>query len=164
MGSFEKVGDWAKVHALCANLGKELEAARQLSLKRWGLKAEAIATKHMSSQDLNWKPLDPTYLASKIRKGLSEDILTATSDYFQAIQSWVDTKTGTSYAGVKKTVRDREDNLIADIAAVHEFGSKSGKIPPRPLWQPTYKETVAWFWKSNSTPERIFMKNIKRYL
>lgn len=162
--AMQKVGDWDKVGLLLANLAKEMEIARQLSLQRWGLKAEQIATKHISSQDLGWKPLDPKYLADKVRKGLSENILVATSDYFQAIQSWVDKKTATAYAGVKKQVLNSEGEVIADIAAVHEFGSKSGKIPARPLWQPTFKETVDWFWKSDYTPEKIFIKNIRKYL
>lgn len=156
----QKIGDWEKVGLMIANLGAEMKKARELSLKAWGLKAESFALKHMRDQDLSWQPLNPHYLASKIRKGYSENILIATSDYFQAINSWVEDDT--AYAGVKKTVTNSDGDVIADIAAVHEFGA--GGIGARPLWQPVFKETMDWFMTSDKTPIRIFEKNIKKYL
>ena len=51
--------------------------------------------------------------------------------------------------------------ILADIAAVHEFGSQSGNIPARPLWQPSYKEAVEWHEKNND-PRDIFMKKLRR--
>lgn len=160
----ERVGNWEGITRLIANLAKELKIARETALKRFGLKAEAIATKHISTQDLHWRPLNPAYLASKIRKGLSENILVATSDYYQAITTWVDKSEGTVYTGVKKDAKNSDGGDMVSIAAVHEFGSLSGRIPARPLWQPTFAETVNWFWKSDSTPEKIFLRNIRKYL
>ena len=165
--AFKKIGSgspddpWSNVAAAIANIGLEMEKAKGIALKQWGLHAEALAKKHMSTQDMGWEELKPATLAAKIRKGQSENILIATSDYFQAITSWTDKEA--AYAGVKKGVKDREGNVIADIAAVHEYGSKSGEIPARPLWQPVYKETMEWFVKSDMTPVRIFARNMKKY-
>lgn len=161
-GSFSKIGDWDKIKRITGALAKEMENARKISLKRWGLKAEGLAKTHISKQDLNWKPLEPETIAQKIRKGYSENILVATSSYFQSITSWSDGES--AYAGVKKTAKDTEGNVIADIAAIHEFGSKSGKIPARPLWKPTLDETMEWFDKKENQPTAIFMQLISKYL
>ena len=156
----ERVGDWANVANLVAHLSEEMEKAKELSLKRWGLKAERVAKLHISSQDLGWKQLSSKYQAQKIRKGLSENILVATSSYFQSITSYVEDDT--AYAGVKKEVKNKDGEVIADIAKLHEFGSKSGNIPARPLWTPTYSEVIEWHFKENM-PEKYFLQAIRRY-
>jgi hypothetical protein len=162
-GRMDKVGDWSKVGLLVKNLPMELKAAQVTALKHWGLKAEGIAKKHISAQDLSWAALSPAYLAAKVRAGHSENTLVATSSYFQSITSWVDVTKMESYAGVKKTAKDEDGNIIADIAATHEFGSVAANIPARPLWQPTFEETMEWFLQSDSRPAIIFSKNIKKY-
>lgn len=161
-GRLNKIGDWDKIQRITGALAKEMENARKISLKRWGLKAEGFAKSHISKQDLNWKPLEPATIAQKIRKGYSENILVATSSYFQSITSWSDGER--AYAGVKKTAKDADGNVIADIAATHEFGSKSGKIPARPLWKPVFDETMEWFDKKENQPATIFMQLISKYL
>lgn len=159
--ALNRIGDWERVGNLVANINKEMVAARDLSLKRFGLKVEAVAKGHMSSQDLGWTPLKPLTVARKLSKGQSEDILIATSTYFQSITSWVD---GDSVmAGVKKAAySDDGKTELADIAAVHEFGSKSGKLPARPLWTPTFEEVIAWHLKNNR-PQDLFLQAIRRY-
>lgn len=158
-----KTGDWDKVAKLVGNLAYEMQQSSIISLKRFGLKAEGTAKQHMSSQDLGWAELKPATLAAKLRKGLSNNILIATSDYFQAITSWVDEPEYTVYAGVTKVAKNRDGDVIADIAAVHEFGSASGNLPARPLWQPTYKETMEWFMKGPNRPDAIYAQRIKKY-
>lgn len=160
--AFKKVGDWEKVERMVKAIKPEMVAAKNQALSRWGLKAEGIAKKHISMQDLNWKPLKPETLAAKLRKGLSENILVATSTYFQSITSWADLPNNTVYAGVKKEARDKEGNVIANIAAVHEFGSLSGNIPKRELWHPTFQEVMAWHINFN-TPEKLFAIRMKKY-
>lgn len=161
--AIRRIGDWEKVARLISNLEEEMKKAQIQSLKRWGLKAEALAKKHISTQDLSWTPLKPSTISAKIRKGYSENILVATSSYFQSITSWVDISTMSSYAGVKKTAKGKDGEVVADIAATHEFGSKDGGIPARPLWQPVFSETMDWFEKSDSRPSVIFLNNIKKY-
>jgi hypothetical protein len=163
---FKKIGDWNKVVSLVFSISKGMEKARETSLKRFGLKVEGLAKTHISTQDLNWKPLSPTYKAWKLRGGgknntkkLSENILVATSTYFQSITSWVDGET--VYAGVRREASYADGAKVANIAAVHEFGSPSRNIPARPLWKPSYKEAIAWHKTSNS-PEKLFLENIKK--
>lgn len=144
--SLKKIGNWKGVEKFVNNLGANMDKARIIILKRWALKAEAIAKLHINKQDLNWTKLDPKTISMKVRKGFSENILVMTSSYFQSITSWVDGDTG--YAGVQKKARNEKGEELADIAATHEYGSRSGNIPARPLWQPTYNETIEWFKRS----------------
>jgi len=161
--SIRRTGDWEKIAELVANMSQEIEKANETSLKRFGLKAEGTAKKHMSNQDLGWEALKPATLANKVRKGLSENVLIATSSYFQAITSWFDKENMAVNIGVKKTAKDSDGNEIADIARVHEYGSLSGNIPARPLWKPTLDETIKWFKTSDSRPSAILRKNLKKY-
>lgn len=155
-----RIGDWKRATALIGNLGREMIIARQQFLARWGLKAEQLAVRHISKQDLGWAPLSASYLAQKVREGHSELILVQTSTYFQSITSWADDMT--AYAGVKKDVKYGDDDTeVADIAATMEYGSEDGTIPARPLWKPVMQEMQAWAGKKENRPEGIFLKNIK---
>lgn len=159
---FNKVGDWEKVSRLIRELAPEFQRARQKCLKQFGLKAEAVAKKHMSSQDLAWIPLKPATIAAKIRKGQSENILIASSSYFQSVTSWVVDKT--AYAGVKREAKNAETGeAIANIAAVQEFGSQSRSIPARPLWEPTAKQVFAWQEKENNPAQLVLDELNKKY-
>lgn len=140
-----KEGAWDKVRQLITSLKGDMKEARDLCLKRWGLKAEAIARGHISAQDLGWRPLKPKTIAAKVRQGYSENILVMTSSYFQSITSTV--KGDTAFAGVKRGVKHKSGQEMVKIAAVHEFGNTN--TPARPLWGPTYEETMQWTVKSN---------------
>ncbi len=153
-----KFGDWDAVRKTIGKLQLELEAAQQLSLQRWALKAEAIAKKHISLQDLNWKPLAPETIAAKARQGRSTKILISTSTYFQSITSYV--KGDTAYVGVKKTAKNDEGQPLADIAKTLEFGSLARNLEARPLWRPTLKQVREWHYKSND-PRIYFAKRMK---
>lgn len=163
MARLEKTGDWDKVTKLIENLQEEMIKSQMIALKRWGLLAEGLAVRHISRQDLGWVPLKASTLTGKIRSGYSEDILVRTSTYFQSITSYV--KDEVVYAGVRKTAKGSDGEVIADIAAVHEFGSQSANIPARPLWQPTFEETVKRITKDdNLDPVQILLKRLKKYL
>jgi len=135
-------GDWKAVEALIKVLKNEAEIASNQALAQAGLKAEAIAKTHISKQDLNWTPLKASTVAAKVKKGQSENILVATSTYFQSITSW-HTK-GKAYVGIKKQVVEEDGSLVADIARTLEYGSVTRNIPERPLWQPTMAEVIKW--------------------
>ena len=161
MASFKKIGDWEKVAILAARLKYEMMIAQQKSLKRFGLKVEAITKTHMSTQDLNWAELSPDYLARKVRNGDSDNILIATNSYRQSVTSYV--INDVVFVGVKKTVVDEEGNEIANIARVHEFGYEPNNIPARPLWQPSFDEALRWHGQNN-TPDIYLRKQLKKYL
>lgn len=158
--NLKKIGDWNKVKELCSILGQEMQKAEDICLQRFALKTEALAKTHMSTQDLGWKRLKAATIARKVRRGESENILIATSTYFQSVTSWVDN--GTAYAGVKKTVTYGDGEKVENIAKLHEYGSKNGNIPARPLWKPTWDEAMVWLVQSNS-PVDIFMKRIQKH-
>lgn len=148
MAAFRKIGEWERVGRLIKDLGPNIKKAQMRSLMRWGLKAEGIAKTHISAQDLDWIPLKPATISKKISAGYSENILVETSSYFQGITSFVDGDM--AHAGVRRGVRNREGNVeLGMIAAVHEFGSDDGVIPARPLWQPTFAETMHWHMLKN---------------
>lgn len=152
------VGDWLKVDHITKKLEQLGKDTMVEGLVKTGLFAEGTAKKHMSRQDLGWKALNKEYKESKSAKGLSTNILVATSAYFQAITSF--SKGKQVNVGVKKVARDKEGNEIANIAAVHEFGSSKRNIPARPLWQPTLEETTKWLSKNGFN--KIIIKKLNR--
>jgi hypothetical protein len=140
-----------------------MRKAQEMSLKRWGLKAEAVSKGHISKQDLGWVPLAPATLTKKITADpkQSENILIATSTYFQSITSWV--TDDTAWAGVRRGVRTKDGEVeLGLLAAVHEFGSDDGRIPARPLWKPTFEETTVWHAKNNQ-PVMHFANLLSKY-
>lgn len=157
--SLKKIGDWAKVTTLVKNLQNDLKHAQDLSLKRFGLKAEAISVGHISKQDLPWPALKPSTTAQKVRQGFSENILVRSSLYFESITSYV--ISDVSYIGVRRNVKTKDGQVLANIAAIHEFGSKSANIPARKLWEPTLRETVEWN-EQNNNPVEIFLDRLKK--
>jgi hypothetical protein len=139
---FKKVGDWTNARRVVNSLRYHVEAANIEALGRLALKAEAVAKEHISNQDLPWAKLSPKYLAKKIRKGQSENILVADSTYFQSITSY--TRGRAAYAGVPSNASNTEGKNLGKIAAYLELGSPARKLPARSLWLPTFNETVVW--------------------
>jgi hypothetical protein len=154
-----RTGNWRGVSRFLGTLPTTLEEARQLSLRRWSLKAEALAKGHMNAQDMGWTPLAAKTVAAKLRRGESELILIATSSYFQAITSW--TVDGKALVGVRRGTVGRDGQLIDVVARTHEFGAKN--IPARPLWKPVLDETMRWH-NANNTPQYLFRLAARRTL
>ncbi len=159
--SMKKTGNWTGISRMMNTLPQTLEDTKKISLRRWSLKAEALAKGHMSAQDLGWTPLAAKTVAAKLRKGQSELILIATSSYFQSITSWVDSDT--ALVGVKKGTRGRDGQIVDEVARTHEYGSTAKNIPARPLWQPVLEETMRWH-KRNNRPEYLFQIAARRQL
>ena len=156
---FTRFGDWRKVQVLIGKLSKTFKEAQIEALTKVGLFAESRAKKHISSQDLGWKPLKPETKRNKQRDGYSTSILVHTSAYFQSITSW--RKGDTVYVGVKKVARGKEGENIANIAKIHEYGAPKNNIPARPLWRPVLKESVQWL--NKNSPEKLVIKKLKKY-
>lgn len=154
----ELTGDWAKVKVLTQHLGPDIKKVIRRGMKGVGLKAEQIAVKHLQAQDLEWAALDEKYLERKIARGGSEKTLIDTSTMFSAITSIVVGHYGV-FAGVQRNVSYKDGEDVAYIAEVMEYGSEARNIPARPLWQPTYEETIAWLKESN-----YFGKKVAEYI
>lgn len=153
----ELTGDWKGATLTLKNLNNSIRSSGRQALKKAGLYAEGQAKRHLSAQDLPWRPLKPETVAQNIRKGESTNILTATSTYFQNITSFV--SGDVAFAGVRRTVKTRDGDILADIARVLEYGSRIRNIEARPLWKPVRNETKIYL-KRN----QIFQKLLKRKL
>lgn len=158
-GGIKRTGSWNKVRMLVTNLKSDCKAAHRKFLMQWGLKAEAIARGHISAQDLGWKALKASTLATKVRGGYSENILVMTSSYFSAITSVV--QGDRVFAGVKKGSKHIKGGDLTSIAAVHEYGNSN--TPARPLWAPTYTETMAWTMKNNRPADILINALVSKY-
>ena len=157
----EKFGNWDKIGNIINNLDKDINASNEIALKKISLQAEKRAVDHMSKQDLGWKPLSEDYKKRKAKKQLSEKILIASSTYFQSITSWSDKKK--AVAGVRKNVKNKDGVVIADLAKIHEYGSKSKNIPARPLWQPVFREMRKWIRTSKIFTKTFLERQKKKY-
>lgn len=152
-GGFRKVGNWVGVGRLVDNLGRDLYRAQQRTLKRWGLKAERIAKEHIADQDLPWVPLSPRHLSNKIAGGYSENTYVMTSSYFQSITSFV--RVDTAYAGILRGQRNTFGDDLGAIARNLEYGNPDTNLPPRPLWKPTFAETMRWQATHNTVRQNL---------
>jgi hypothetical protein len=156
--AIKKVGDWAKVSSLINNLSEDFLKARDICLKRFGVKLEAIVRGHIFSQDLSWRPLSKAYKEQKVAEGHSENILVRTSTYYQAITSIQ--KADMIFVGIKRDEKTEDGEDLKNIAATHEFGSLSQNIQARPLWQPSFTEALDWN-KKNNSPASVLLKLVK---
>lgn len=152
--SVTRVGDWARVARIIRNLKTIIEQSRNVWLIRMAAKGEAIAVTHISAQDLGWTRLKASTIRAKIKKGQSENILVATSTYFQNITSWVQGES--AYVGVKRGVQEADGTDVSKLAAWLEYGTQH--IPKRPLWQPTFKELNEWQWQHNNFRDIVLNK------
>lgn len=159
MAVFEskKTGDWKKVEAMMKGLTTRIDSAQKTMLAQLALKAEAMAVERIKSQPSEWKPLSPAYYEWKVARGFSNKTLIKTSSMMQAITSGVAGKVG--FAGVAKNARDKEGNIIANIAAVHEYGSVKRNIPARPVWQVVKVNVVKWV-RTSDLFSRTFKESI----
>lgn len=160
-GKVSKLGDWDLIGLITNNMRADMKWAAEQSVRRFALYAEKRAKEHITNQDLPWQPLKPSYKKRKENLGLSENILVATSTYFQTITSWREGMTG--FAGVKRgvTYTDKEGTAqVANIAAIHEYGTLDGRIPARPLWGPVFQEAKNWHMEKN-TVSMVFAERLK---
>jgi hypothetical protein len=159
------IGDWSTIKKMTKSMNTLGKLAMNLSLERWALKAEGIAKMHISTQDMadgnGWPPLSPYTVERKTRLGFTDMTLIETGNYFQSITSKVNYPTLTAFAGVSGVIKGGENAgmPMSDLAIIHEYGFLEAGIPPRPLWEPTFEETMAWHLSVN-TPRHIFMRLI----
>lgn len=148
MAELKKFGDWHLVSNLAKNMGADVKHANKISLMQLAARAEAKAVKHLRDQDLKWKRLSPKYAEQKKKRGLSPKTLIATSSMMQSVTSKVNQEGTVSYAGVFRKSRNKEGQLIADIAKTMEYGSIVRGIVARPLWRPVFKEMKTYLIKA----------------
>jgi hypothetical protein len=93
----------------------------------------------IDKQEQSWPPLNPAYLARKIRRGRDPRMLVSSKQYmnnFEAVR--VDAE---HWKMGPKHNRHPEAHLTFEqLGMVHEYGAPSRNIPPRPHWGPVFKE------------------------
>lgn len=143
-----KTGEWDKVNAKinATYLIKGIDEANELALKNVTAMGETIVVKMLQSQTLSWAPLKPATLKRKLKKGGSNKTLIDTTTYFQSITNFVKNRDG--FIGVRRISAYKNGQEVANIAAVHEYGSKSLGIPKRPLFLPAKNLLMAWISKN----------------
>lgn len=102
-------------------------------LKRIANATEALITQTFRAEGPGWVPLSEATLDQRPNAGAGAKILRDTGRLFQSLASSTD---GSIY--------ELTDNLLVygtnlEYAAVHQFGSRDGRIPPRP-YLPDEKE------------------------
>lgn len=154
-----RIGNWRGVTRLVNRMDVYAYRAQRLSLKRWGLKAERLAKKHISRQDLRWAPLNPAYKAYKKKAEYSPKTYVMTASYFQSITSFV--RGDTVYAGLRKGAKNKAGRPLGSIAHRLEYGDRKTNLPARPLWHPTMEETKEWH-RVHNTPELLMYRMLNR--
>ena len=132
-------GDWDKLIAMLEGAGSKAQAEIKKATDLNGRLLEATMVGHFEAQGPGWASLNPAYLAFKLRRGLSENILEASGTLLQNIRYHPgDWQSG--FVGVLRGVTEANGVDVVNIAAVHEYGTKDGKIPARPFVAPTQAE------------------------
>jgi hypothetical protein len=134
-----KEGAWAEVAAMLAGVGEKFRQEVQQATDQSGALMEAEMVGRISRQELS-PPLSPKYLARKIKRGLSEQILIATGTLMQNIRYHRKDWSG-GFVGILRNVRHSSGQSLVNIAAVHEYGTRDGRIPARPFAGPTAEKT-----------------------
>lgn len=138
--STQLFGDWKKVQEKLSELDDDLKEGLKVALLQ---NAEMIRTKlvqHIQSQNLGWAGLDKDYLKQKRRKGLSQHILIATATLLNSI-TVNQVSDEEAFVGVLRSAPTQGGDYVM-IGSVMEYGSAARNIPARPLFGPTFKESL----------------------
>lgn len=140
----ELYGDWDKVKHLLGGLDEAIAIGvdkGQLSVAK---KILAIVRKNIRENggSLGWPPVSYKYERWKTKKGYDpKNLLFLGGTYYRSIIIW--NARGRYYVGVKRGTRNpisKGKLTVGQIANVLERGSEKRKIPPRPLWAPSFKQ------------------------
>lgn len=140
-GRTGKIGDWEKLDRLLSGFGQRFKRNVRRATDKNGRLLESTVVGHFENQDLPWPSLTPGYRKRKIREGYSEQILIRTSTLSQNIryhrQSWNE-----GFVGVARNVMTSDGQSLVNIGAVHEFGTRDGRVPARPFVSPSLEECI----------------------
>lgn len=152
----DKVGKWDLAGLMTRNLKRDIAEELEAALKMIGLEAEGDMKKYIVQQKGEWEALNADYLKWKKSKNLSNKTLIATSTMVQSITSVVTYPK--VFIGIKRGKLYKGGEEVANIAAVHEFGSKKMGIPARPYMRPVHEEM------KNKLKDNLLGKRIVEFL
>lgn len=113
---------------------KEARLEAQKQIRQFAEEIAEEARDIIKEQRYDWVPLDPDYLASKIKKGLDPRTLIATGDYLDHIGTYE--KDGKIFVGPLPGTHKPSGLTYVHLARIHEYGTET--IPARPLWRPLF--------------------------
>ena len=137
----KKIGNWGAARRMVFGTKRDILSANEIALRQIGLKGERMVVKYIQSQPSTWPELGDKYRKWKSKHGFSNLMLMRTKDMFNRITSF-STKEEV-FIGLRREALNREGESLANIAAVHEFGSKKRGIPARPFLMPTHQALMA---------------------
>lgn len=134
-----KYGDWDELGRILDNLADEKKLDRHLRHATEANAADAqreIVQGIQSQRWSDWPPLAESTVEGKLRRGRHKSaggmkLLIDTGQLINNITYKVQDGF-TAVVGVMKGARRKDGKDLVNIAAVHEFGSRDGKIPARP--------------------------------
>lgn len=135
----EKTGDWDKLNRMLSQVGGKLKTNVRRATKQNAEDLIQAVSKAFDRQGPGWKSLKPGYAKAKARKGGHPGILDDTGSMRGKGLSGGVIDWNEGYVSVLRNVPGK--GSMVNIAAVHEFGSRNGRIPARPFLMPAAK---AW--------------------
>lgn len=134
-------GDWAKAGVILRTLATQLMPFARGKLDENGKLVLDTIQGHIDNQDLSWTPLAESTVKKKkgdstiyVETGSLRDGLTV-----RKIKSSQDTIV--LFIGASPWKRHKESGLkMSDLMIYLEYGTTDGKIPPRPLIEPSFEE------------------------
>lgn len=129
------LGNWALTKRTLAQLPSDLQRSYRAGQEKFANKVLKKVKDHINYQDLGHTPLS----RGTIRKKGGNHILIDTRTYVESIQKY--TQRSSVQVGVKRGIINPESGEeVAKYAALNEYGSPGGRIPPRPVWGPSLAE------------------------
>jgi phage gpG-like protein len=132
-------GDWKSLERQLAGIGDRLRREVTAATDRVGRLVEERMVGHFEGRDLGWPALSPRYLKRKIAEGYSEQTLVRTGTLMANLR-YHRKKWNRGFVGVLRNVTTPDGESLVNIAAVHEYGTKDGRVPARPFVAPTVEE------------------------
>jgi len=155
----KRTGNWNGARRLTQNLQKEIVLANTTTLRQIGLKTERLIIKWIERQPSSWPPLSDKYKRYKSKKGYSNLMLRRTGDMINRITSYATPEM--VFIGVKKNVKYKNGEEIANVAAVMEFGSKKRNIPLRPFLSPAHSVMLRKI-REERLFQKMLLENLKK--
>lgn len=136
-GDWEVVGRWLnEKHKTFTDWGDEpMIKCAELYLK--------TIKQGIESQSFDWPPLSKQYLKMKIKAGYGTNILINTRSYLNGIvmtEMVKKKKTRSIFVGANPNAMHEPSGLpMSYIGAIHEYGTRNGRIPARPHYRPAWQ-------------------------
>jgi len=136
VAAFEKTGDWKKVERMLSGLGdrfkREIQKATNINGKILEVSIYEMIEKQRIRPLLGNTEGSRRYLARKIRtKGKSKTLEDTASLMNNIKYHGIDWSSG--FVGINRGATGTDGQDLVQIGAVHEYGTKDGRIPPRPF-------------------------------